>query len=563
MPATVLTASDLQIDFRNAVSLTAVRQLQFSLKRGETLAVVGESGSGKSVTALSLIGLLPSRAHVSGTLELRTRDGRSWSLHQLKGTAWEKIRGRHVSIVFQEPMSALNPVMTVGRQLSEAIQTHQHIPRREIKSKALQWLADVQLPEPENIYSRFPHQLSGGQKQRVMIAMAMCQHPDLLIADEPTTALDVTVQQEIIRLMSDLQKRHGTAIIFITHDLALAASIANQVVVLHQGNLVESGAVDQVLKMPEHPYTQALLACRPQPANRKRRLPVVSDFLAGEVHPVPVFPEYKQPGIPPGGSEAPLLCVENLCVTYSRRQKLFEKKQWFTAVRDVSFTLRHGETLGVVGESGCGKSTLGRSIIGLQPFEKGMLTIEGKKIRRFSGTDWKTVRRQVQFIFQDPYGSLNPRMTVGSILEEPMKIHRTVPEKELRKEAGRLLDQVELPQTALTKYPHEFSGGQRQRIAIARALAIRPKVLICDEIVSALDLSIQARILNLLMDLQEHYGLSYLFISHDLSVVHHISDRILVMQAGRIVEEGNATAILEHPEDSYTRKLVSAVPRII
>ncbi|MEO6834059.1 MAG: ABC transporter ATP-binding protein, partial [Chitinophagaceae bacterium] len=423
------------------------------------------------------------------------------------------------------------------------------------KALTLEWLEKVKLPTPKKLYHRYPHQISGGQKQRVVIAMAMCSHPTILLADEPTTALDVTVQKEVLQLMKSLQEEMGMAMIFITHDLALAAELADEVLVLYKGAMMEYGSAKEVLQNPQNNYTKALLSCRPGADSKGKRLPIVSDFLEGNT----------TPGMRPNPkisiSKVPLLKVRNLRVWFpSETNFLGTPTHFLRAVEDVSFDLFAGEILGLVGESGCGKSTISRTLMGLQNPESGNMFFEGKDLAHLNPVEWRKLRRDVQMIFQDPYSSLNPRLTIGQMLMEPLKVHGIVPSREVATEAARLLDLVQLPTSSLHRYPHEFSGGQRQRIGIARALALRPKLILCDESVSALDISVQAQILNLLKDLQAEFRLSYLFISHDLNVVHYIADRVLVMQQGKVVERGTAEEVLRHPTHPYTKKLVAAVP---
>ncbi len=550
--APILKVEDLQISFGGAQTFTAVDDVSFEVESGKTLAIVGESGSGKSLTALSLMGLLPSNATISGKIQLTTKEG-VFEINE--NTSWDTIRGQKMGMVFQEPMSSLNPVMAIGRQITEAIVLHQQVSERQAKALAISWLAKVQLPNPERLYDRFPHQLSGGQKQRVMIAMAMCNNPVLLIADEPTTALDVTVQKEVIELMAGLQKDYGTAMIFITHDLALAAQIADEVMVMQKGKAVEKGSAKDVLVHPWHPYTQALLACRPSPGHKGRPLPIVADFLsAPQGKRTDALYETVKPG-------RKMLEVDNLRVWFSVESNWLGKTtQYFKAVDGVSFELRRGEVLGLVGESGCGKSTLGRTLIGLLPVYEGKVKFDAKNIADYTQKEWRNIRKEIQLIFQDPYASLNPRMSIGDMLMEPLAVHNIVPRRERRKEALRLLDLVQLPADSMQRYPHQFSGGQRQRLGIARALAVKPQLLICDESVSALDVSVQAQILNLLKELQQEFNLSYLFISHDLNVVHYISDRVMVMQNGKLVETGTAEQVLKHPADDYTKRLIEAMP---
>jgi len=555
----VISVHNLHISFAGDRPFTAVDGISFDAHKGKTLAIVGESGSGKSLTALSLMGLLPAAASMNGDLMLSARNT-SFSLNDIGSKKWQTLRGKEVGMVFQEPMSSLNPIMSIGKQLAETIITHQNISKSEAKLVAIDWLNKVQLPMPEKLYDRFPHQLSGGQKQRVMIAMAMCNHPVLLIADEPTTALDVTVQQEIIRLMAYLQQEHNTAMVFITHDLALAAIIADEVLVMYQGKVVEYGIAEQVLRTPQHAYTQALLACKPSVQDKGERLLTVADFMGNNTAKI-VNKRTLSPVIQIGTQ---LLFAEHVRVWFpENRNMLGTPTSYFKAVDDISFTINKGEVLGLVGESGCGKSTLSRALVGLLPVHDGSIVLNDEQIADLPVKEWTRIRRQVQMIFQDPYSSLNPRMTVGDAIIEPMLFHNIVTKAQAEKEALRLLDIVQLPADSLGRYPHQFSGGQRQRIGIARALALKPQLLICDESVSALDVSIQAQILNLLKDLQQEFSLTYLFISHDLSVVHYISDRVMVMQAGKIVESGTADEVLKHPKNMYTRKLIDAMPKSI
>lgn len=545
----IIQATNLNISFGDFV---AVKGISFAVAEGKTLAIVGESGSGKSLTALSLIGLLPKGAAISGSLQLNTNNQKH-NLTTIDNKQWQQLRGSEMGMVFQEPMSSLNPVMKIGKQLAEVIFTHQQIDKAAAKQQAIEWLRKVQLPNPEKLYERYPHQLSGGQKQRVMIAMAMCNKPVLLIADEPTTALDVTVQQEVIALMRNLQQEHHTAMIFITHDLALASQIADEVLVMYQGEVMEYGKAADVLQRPQHAYTKALLACKPNAANKGNRLPIVADFLQGNA---PTIQQQTEASI--GDT---LLRVNKLRVWFTENKDwLGRPVDYFKAVDDVSFELKRGEVLGLVGESGCGKSTISRSLMGLLPVHEGQILFNNEDLDTLPHKDWTRIRRQIQMIFQDPYASLNPRMTVGDMLMEPMRTHNIVPRSELNKEAQRLLDLVQLPADSMKRYAHQFSGGQRQRIGIARALGLRPQLMICDESVSALDVSVQAQILNLLKDLQREFNLTYLFISHDLNVVHYISHRVMVMQAGTIVEAGEATQVLQQPNNDYTKRLIAAMP---
>lgn len=550
----VLSVNGLTISFPHKEGLQeVVSNVSFTIGKGETLAIVGESGSGKSLTALSVMSLLPKSAIVSGEISLRGND-KHYSINELAGKELANVRGSELGMVFQEPMSALNPIQKVGEQLAETILLHQRSKKKEAKRIAIEWLGKVQIPTPVATYNKYPHQLSGGQKQRVMIAMAMCNNPTLLIADEPTTALDVTVQKEVVGLMKGLQEQHDTAMIFITHDLALASDVADKILVMYQGKVVEFGDAKRILAEPQEQYTKALLACRPSAEHKGTKLPVVADFMNESA-------TYVGEHYASTKTNDPILSVRNLDVWYE------QKKDWkgsvteyFKAVNGVSFDLNRGEVLGLVGESGCGKSTISRSLMGLLPVHDGVINFDGRDLATLNANEWKHVRREIQMIFQDPFASLNPRMTVGSIIMEPMKVHGIVTNKELKKEAERLLSLVQLPKSALNRYPHQFSGGQRQRIGIARALALKPKVILCDESVSALDISVQAQILNLLKELQQEFNLSYLFISHDLNVVHYISDRVMVMKDGKFVEQGEATKVLRNPEHEYTKELIAAIP---
>ncbi|MES2478077.1 MAG: ABC transporter ATP-binding protein [Bacteroidota bacterium] len=550
----LLSVVDLTVSFPAAQNFEAVKEVSFSIEEGKTLAIVGESGSGKSLIALTMMGLQPKESLIKGQINL-VNDNELVPLHQLNQKEWQAYRGNLFGMIFQEPMSALNPVQCVGRQIQECILQHQQLSKKQAKAKTIEWIGKVKLPNPERLYYRFPHQLSGGQKQRIMIAMAMCNQPKILLADEPTTALDATVQQEIILLMKDLQTETGTSMIFISHDLALTAEIADDIMVMHKGTCIEYGNAKEILTAPKADYTKALLSCRPNINNKGKKLPVIADYMAGE---------FSQENLPiPLVSENLILNVENLHVWYPEGKNFFGKTSlFFKAVNGVSFDMYKGMTIGLVGESGCGKSTIGKSLMGLAPIKSGKITLNNKRIEGNKGNQWNEVRRLMQLVFQDPFASLNPRRTVADIITEPFLIHHLNKGKNLQKEAERLLDLVQLPKNAGQRYPHQFSGGQRQRIGIARALAVQPQILICDESVSALDVSVQAQILNLLKELQYELGLSYLFISHDLSVVHYMADKILVMQKGEITEQGTADEILLHPKTGYTKKLITAMPSL-
>lgn len=529
------------------------------------MGIVGESGSGKSVSTMSLMGLLPDppQCLVGGKALFYTESGaKPVELISLPEKEKCKYRGRHISMIFQEPMTSLNPVQKCGAQVMEMLLQHERMSRNEAHQRVLDLFQEVLLPRPEKIFSSYPHQISGGQKQRVMIAMALICHPRLLIADEPTTALDVTVQKAILGLLRSLQQKYGIGVIFITHDLGVIAQIADDVAVMYNGTIVERGSTEQVLHHPQHPYTQGLLACRPPLDSRPGRLPTVKEFLEGNVA--------KMQGAPPhptgvrNGAQ-PLVSVRDLEVTYALEKNLFGKvTKELKAVDGVSFDIYKGETLGLVGESGCGKSTLGRALLHLQKHSAGTITYAGRQVSCLRRADLRRWRRKVQIVFQDPYSSLNPRLTIGQAISEPLKSHHLYGGPQQRRERVLwLMQQVGLEPEWYNRYPHEFSGGQRQRVCIARALILEPELIVCDESVSALDVSVQAQVLNLLNDLKEKFGYTYLFITHDLSVVKFLSDRIMVMQNGRIVEIGPSDELFAHPRQPYTQRLVEALPRIL
>jgi len=543
--------------------IPALRQVSLRVNRGEILALVGESGSGKSVTSLSILRLLPTPPAVfkQGQI-LYSPDGeKQTDLLKESAAAMQQLRGNHISMIFQEPMTSLNPVYTCGQQVAEALRLHKNLSAQEARGQTLYWFERVKLPNPAAIYDRFPHQLSGGQKQRVMIAMAMCCHPSLLICDEPTTALDVTVQKTILQLIRELQQESGMGVIFITHDLGVVAEVADRAAVMYRGEIVESGPVRELFTNPSHPYTQALLACRPVNHPRGKRLPVVSDFMGNEKQPQPIvidnLPEQK------AAAPEPLLKVEDLSVWFPIKKSFWGKPLQFTrAVDEVSFDVYKGATLGLVGESGCGKTTLGRTLLRLIEPTSGKIFYNGEELTARSGKSLQSMRRDIQIIFQDPYSSLNPRLTIGSAIAEPMRVHGIGnSDKDRRGKVIDLLEKVNLKAEHYNRYPHEFSGGHRQRIVIARALGLNPSFIICDESVSALDVSVQAQVLNLLNDLKKEYGFTVIFISHDLSVVRYISDRILVMNRGRIEEIGNADDVYLSPQSSYTRQLIASIPK--
>jgi peptide/nickel transport system ATP-binding protein len=562
----LLRIQDLSIDFISAAGNTrALKGISFSVQKGEIVALVGESGSGKSVTSLAILQLLssPPAVYADGQI-LFSEDGNE-PVNMLKAgrQTLQDIRGNKIAMIFQEPMTSLNPVLTCGEQITEAILSHKKIAASKARQLALEWMEKVKLPEPAVLFKRYPHQLSGGQKQRVMIAMAMCCEPALLICDEPTTALDVTVQKTILQLIKDLQQQSGMGVIFITHDLGVVAEIADRTLVLYKGEIVEQNPVRQLFLHPQHAYTKGLLACRPVLHRKGERLPVVSDFLNPDTV---IATTITQPEIKPNTSSSPpevLLQVAHLAVWFPSEKTFLGRTTRFTkAVDDVSFDVYKGETLGLVGESGCGKTTLGRTLLRLIAPTSGSIFYEGKDFTSVNKSDMRSLRKELQIVFQDPYSSLNPRLAVGAAIAEPLKVHKILTsEKSRRERVMELLEKVGLKPEHFNRYPHEFSGGQRQRIVIARALALNPSFIVCDESVSALDVSVQAQVLNLLNDLKKEFGFTVVFISHDLSVVRYISDRIMVMNKGRIEEIGEAEEIYNHPVSGYTQRLISAIPK--
>lgn len=556
----ILEVVDLSISFGDSCVLS---NLSFSLKLGESLGIVGESGSGKSITALSLMGILPQGARVTSGFAYFTLPNENRINLLTPEANSNKVRGNLLSMIFQEPMTSLNPSMRCGLQVEEAIVTHNTLPKSKVKLSALSLLQEMQIPDPEKVYQSYPHELSGGQKQRVMIAMALASNPSILIADEPTTALDVSVQHEIINLLKRIIKSRAMSLLFISHDLGVISQVTNRLFVLKEGCLVEEGPTTQILTSPGQPYTQGLIASRPPVDKRPIFLPTVSDFLTKLIIPQPperdIELENEKILLQP-----PILEVNNLCVDYVVKRSFFGKPtNIFRAVDNLSFSLYPGETLGLVGESGCGKTTLGRSILGLTPYQRGSIHYKGKDIAHYEKAELATFRQDVQLVFQDPYSSLNPRHTIGEAIMEPIAFYaQGKDKKQLRQRAIELLEYVALPANSFYRYPHEFSGGQRQRVAIARALSVNPKVLVCDEMVSALDVSVQAQILNLLNRLKDEFGLTYIFISHDLSVVKYMSNRMIVMQNGQIVESGFADAIYTNPQSEYTKILINSIPQL-
>lgn len=570
MPLPLLQIDNLQIDFITDIGqTTAVKNNSFTVNRGEIVAVVGESGSGKSVTALSVLQLLPTppARYTNGQI-LFSKDGvTAINLIGQSPAQLQKIRGNDIAMIFQEPMTSLNPVFTCGYQVQESIRVHRKTSDRDVRQKTIELFKSVRLPDPEGMFNRYPHQLSGGQKQRVMIAMAMSCEPSLLICDEPTTALDVTVQKTILQLIKDLQQTTQMGVLFITHDLGVVAEIADRAVVMHKGSIVEQGTIKEIFSNAQHPYTKGLLACRPVLHPKGERLPVVSDFLEGKPEVRSLKSEIQAPQTSDFRHQASipntLLKVDNVSVWFpSKKTFLGKPLEYVKAVDDVSFEVYKGETLGLVGESGCGKTTLGRTLLRLIEPTAGKIIYDGTDLTAKHRDELKQLRKDLQIVFQDPYSSLNPKLTIGSAIAEPLKVHGVVTNKKQRIDrVVELLEKVSLEASHFHRYPHEFSGGQRQRIVIARALALNPSFIVCDESVSALDVSVQAQVLNLLNDLKKEFGFTTIFISHDLSVVRYISDRILVMNKGKIEEIGDAEEVYFHPKKEYTQRLIASIPK--
>jgi peptide/nickel transport system ATP-binding protein len=562
----MVTVENLNIQFLNQEDkslIKAVKNVNFKINKGKVLGIVGESGSGKSVTSFSIMRLLDeSTASITGKIEFD-----NVNLLDLSTDEMRAYRGSKISMIFQEPMTSLNPVFTCGEQVQEAILLHQQGSGRAAKIQTLDLFREVQLPRPADIYNSYPHQLSGGQKQRVMIAMALSCNPDLLIADEPTTALDVTVQKMILELLLRIKEERHMAMIFISHDLAVIRDIADDVAVMYKGDIVEQGPAVSIFAAPQHPYTRGLLACRPNPEKLLKKLPVVADFLTpGSAEGSMQQEQFSITEIKARRThlygQKPILEVKDLNTWFPIRQGIFGKtKDYVKAVNDISLEVYPGETLGLVGESGCGKTTLGRSILRLIEPTSGQLLFEGRDLLALNKAEMRKARRNIQIIFQDPYSALNPKVTVGQAILEPLEVHQLHDNYATRKKIVLgLLERVDLRPEHFNRFPHEFSGGQRQRIVIARALALQPKFIICDESVSALDVSVQAQVLNLLKELQADFGLSYIFISHDLAVVKHISDRMIVMNKGKIEEAGFPEEIYNNPKALYTRNLIAAIP---
>jgi len=580
MSKTLLEFKNLVTEFHTeGTTVKAVNDISFTLNNGETIGIVGESGSGKSVTSLSAMRLIPSPPGIisGGEILFHKKNGEKVDLLKVSEEEMRSYRGNDIAMIFQEPMTSLNPVFTCGDQVLEAIMLHQKLGKNEAKKLTLELFKKVQLPDPGRIYNTFPHQISGGQKQRVMIAMAMSCEPSVLIADEPTTALDVTVQKTILQLMQDLQREQDMGIMFITHDLGVIAELADKVVVMYKGKIVEQGNVWDIFTNPQHPYTKGLLACRPPLEKRYSFLPTVNDFMKIDANGVIIDNNIsvedftknliisdserkeKQKNL---FAKEPVLKLQNLKTYFPIRNGFFGGiSSYVKAVNNVTFDVYPGETLGLVGESGCGKTTIGRTILRLEEPTEGSMIYKGQDIAKMNADELRGFRKEVQIIFQDPYSSLNPRMTIGNAIMEPMQVHNILNSDEERKEKVKeLLTKVSLDPSHFYRYPHEFSGGQRQRIGIARALAVNPKFIICDESVSALDVSVQAQVLNLLNNLKDEFELTYIFISHDLSVVKYMSDRMVVMQEGEIEEMGDADIIYNSPETEYTKRLIDAIP---
>jgi len=575
----LLEVKDLCVDFQldGGKKRRVVDHVSYTLQRGHTLGIVGESGSGKSVSSMAIMGLLPKNAHIQeGEIifhgypaeqfyQSTPTQTRPTNLLTLNERQMRLYRGNRISMVFQEPMTSLNPVQKCGRQVVEMLRNHEGVSLSDDKERVINLFNEVLLPNPEKIFDSYPHEISGGQKQRVMIAMALVCNPDLIIADEPTTALDVTVQKTILDLLRQLQRKHNISIIFISHDLGVIGQIADEVAVMYQGKIVEQGEAEQILHQPQHPYTQGLLACRPPLEGRPRHLRTVAEYLEGTLS--QDMAEEEDSPLNERPSEV-LLSVRNLDVTYTKRRNLLGKaKLVHKGLDNVSFDIFKGETLGLVGESGCGKTTLGRTLLRLIDSASGSIEYQGQRLDKMNQRQMRSLRSKLQIIFQDPYSSLNPRLTIGESILEPLLQHQGgIPTPRRRRKAKQkvldLMSKVGLETQWYNRYPHEFSGGQRQRVCIARALILEPELVVCDESVSALDVSVQAQVLNLLNDLKREFGYTYLFISHDLSVVRFISDRIMVMRQGRIVEMGDADSIYSSPQEEYTQTLLEAIPRI-
>ncbi|MDC1362653.1 ABC transporter ATP-binding protein [Flavobacteriaceae bacterium] len=555
----ILDVLGLTISFwENKQETTVVHDIDFSLYENEILAIVGESGSGKSVTSKAIMGLLQDKnTHIKGRINFEET-----SLLSLSSKEFAKLRGNDIAMIFQEPMSALNPSLTCGFQVAEILLHHKKVSASEVKKEVLQLFEKVKLPRPQEMYTSYPHQISGGQMQRVVIAMAIACKPKLLIADEPTTALDVTVQKEILQLLKDLQKQTGMNMLFISHDLALVCELADRVLVMYKGDIVEKGTVKEIFEAPKKPYTKALLGSRPTLDVRYKVLPTIASIKDNSFIPQSITSQQRAKKHQKIYTKTPLLRVENVAKSYFSKVGVFGQKQETKAVNGISFDVFEGETLGLVGESGCGKSTLGKVILQLEKATKGSIFYKGKEITSLKSKDLRSLRKDIQLIFQDPYSSLHPRKIIGQAIIEPMEVHGIGSSKKQRKEkAMELLSRVGLEASYFHRYPHQLSGGQRQRVGIARTIAMEPKLVICDESVSALDISVQAQVLNLLNELKEDFGFTYIFISHDLAVVKYMADQLLVMNKGAIEEIGDADEIYANPVKQYTKKLIDSIPK--
>jgi peptide/nickel transport system ATP-binding protein len=555
----ILDVLGLNISFEeNKQKTTVVHDIDFSLYENEILAIVGESGSGKSVTSKAIMGLLQDKnTHIKGRINFEET-----SLLSLSSKEFAKLRGNDIAMIFQEPMSALNPSLTCGFQVAEILLHHKKVSAYEVKKEVLQLFEKVKLPRPQDMYTSYPHQISGGQMQRVVIAMAIACKPKLLIADEPTTALDVTVQKEILQLLKDLQKQTGMSMLFISHDLALVCELADRVLVMYKGDIVEKGTVKEIFEAPKKSYTKALLGSRPTLDVRYKVLPTIASIKDNSFTPQSITSQQRAKKHQKIYTKTPLLRVENVAKSYFSKVGVFGQKQEIKAVNGISFDVFEGETLGLVGESGCGKSTLGKVILQLEKATKGSIFYKGKEITTLKGKDLRSLRKDIQLIFQDPYSSLHPRKIIGQAIIEPMEVHGIGSSKRQRKEkALELLSRVGLEASYFHRYPHQLSGGQRQRVGIARTIAMEPKLVICDESVSALDISVQAQVLNLLNELKEDFGFTYIFISHDLAVVKYMADQLLVMNKGTIEEIGDADEIYANPVKQYTKKLIDSIPK--
>jgi len=560
----ILDVINLRLGFGNNPDV--IKGISFSLEKGKTLGIVGESGSGKSLTAFSIINLLPSKANIkSGSVQFSLPEKSPVNLLQLDKKGMQGIRGKHISMIFQEPMTALNPVLTCGFQTGEGLQVHMGLNKKEVREEVLRLFKEVEMPDPVRAYHSYPHELSGGQKQRVMIALALACKPSLILADEPTTALDVTLQKKILNLLKKLIEEYGSSMIFISHDLAVVSQMCDEVAVMYKGELVEYGKVEEVFRNPRHEYTKGLMACRPDIYKKTYRLAVIADFISKNSDTLQLREmsrEEEKAKMTDICSGTKLLEVNNLNLKYPVRKGFFSKtKSWVTAIDNINFELYKGESLGLVGESGSGKTSLGKVILRVQEADSGNIFYKNRDITKLEGSELRKLRKEIQVVFQDPYGSLNPSLTINSALAEPILVHKLASgKKEALEKVAFLLESVGIDPALGTRFPHEFSGGQRQRICIARALTVEPEFIVCDEAVSALDVSVQAQVLNLLADLQEKFNLSYLFITHDLSVVRFLCSRVMVMKSGKLEETLPVYDLLEQAKENYTKELIASIP---